>query len=85
MSEVSELSSGFIGARQGFDQYVKSVRETDPNIVDPEQAMIDMNLTGMRRPTDFDSFPHIADEYQRLKELSRQTPGRRGYNDRSTN
>ena len=61
------FSHEVIGARQGFDEYVLENREANPNIHNG-QLVVDINRSGMFRPTEFSSFLEIDRKYHSLKE-----------------
>ena len=72
-----EFAHHFIETRLGFHDYVERTRNTDPNIVDKDQIIVDINLTGINQPADFNSFADIEREYDYLLDnLSENEPDR---------
>lgn len=70
-----EMAYRFISARQGFHQLVLRNRETDPCIVDKNQEITDINVSGIYEPTPFTDMTDVIREYEWLAEnLSAQEP-----------
>jgi hypothetical protein len=56
----------FISTRQGFHEHVLKVRQNDPNILDKNQEITDINVSGIYNPYDFKNFGEIDSAYDML-------------------
>jgi hypothetical protein len=56
----------FISTRQGFHEHVLNVRQNDPNILDKNQEITDINISGIYNPYEFKNFGEIDLAYDML-------------------
>jgi hypothetical protein len=59
-------AENFISTRQGFHEHVLNVRQNDPNILDKNQEITDINVSGIYNPYDFKNFGEIDSAYDML-------------------
>lgn len=68
MEISSEFAQRYTEARQGLHELVEKERDSNPNIVDKEQIIVDINVSGWYKPAEFTDFAAAEREYAYLAE-----------------